>query len=218
MMPGCQLSLLGFTLVICFAGLARPGQAQEADAALTPLHGIPKLPMFDTPVDYKKTLMGGVLAPERIECGEATVRLRQSETDLTRALGTGYDVVEEERYRTREQQWEYLRALRTKNRDSMHYYILAHIYYDLQLSGWFKVHEWTLDDLKIRAYLVRATEKATPRIWLLHLLPDSVPEDRVAYVEAEELTLTREGVRRVRWNVGTNTVVIDRPLPADQHQ
>ena len=214
-MPGSQCRKFGLLLMIGVMGIAGPVYAQADGPELTPIYQIPKLVMFDRNVDYKKTLVAGVLAPERIEIGTVSISVHRAEAALTGALGAQFAVIEQEQHRNREQQWAYLRALAAENDDSMHYYIIEHIYYDLQLSGWFKVHEWTLDDLKIRAFLLRATETGTWRVWLLHVLPKPVPEGNVSYAKSEALALVRTGKRVVQWNVSTNTVVIGQPAPKD---
>lgn len=201
-------------LVVVMSTAART-HAMPGTPELTPLDQVPKLVMFDTGVDYKRTLVGGVLAPERIELDSASVSVRQSEPALLQALGRQFVVIEAEQHRSRDQQWAYLRELAAKNDDSMHYYIIEHIYYELQLSGWFKVYEWTICDLKIRAFLVRTTEGGTPRIWLLHIAPDTVPAQRVSYAKTSGLALVRAGECEVRWNVDKNTVAIGQPAATD---
>ena len=205
----------GLLLLVVVMSTAAPTRAMPGSPELTPIDQVPRLAMFDTGVDYKRTLVGGVLAPERIELDSASVSVRQAEPALLEALGRQFVVTEAEQHRSRDQQWAYLRELAAKNDDSMHYYIIEHIYYELQLSGWFQVYEWTICDLKIRAFLVRTTEGGTPRIWLLHITPDPVPAQRVSYAKSSGLALVRAGECEVRWNVDKNTVAIGQPAAAE---
>ncbi len=206
---------ISLLVLIVITGAAAQAHATPGKPELTPIDQVPRLVMFERSVDYKDTLVRGVLAPERIELDSASVSVRQAEPALLGALGQQFVVSEDEQHRSREEQWAYLRALAAKNNDSMHYYIIEHIYYSLQLSGWFTVYEWTLYDLKIRAFLVRTTEAETPRVWLLHITPEPVPEQGVSYSKSNGLALVRAGKCKVRWNVNKNTVAIEHLAAAD---
>ena len=212
-MPSGKPRTVYLLTAITLAGAA--AHAASSGSELTPIDQIPRLPMFDRSVDYRQSLAGGVLAPDRIELDSGSVRTGQLEPALLETLGRQFTVIEQEEHRSRQQHWSYLRALAAKNNDSMHYYIIQHIYHHLQLSGWFKVHEWALDDLRIRVFLVRATETETPHVWLLHVVPQPLPEGKVSYVKSEGLALTRTGKRGVRWNVSRNTITIGGPAAAD---
>lgn len=183
-------------------------QADAPRDELVARNEVPRLPMFGQHVDYRETLAAGVVAPEAIILGGAEIRIGMLESAVVRELGRGYRFFEDVRQRTREQQWAYLRDLASRNDDSMHYYIISRIYYDLQLFGWFWVYEWTFGDLTVWVFLTGAEQSDTPHVWLLHLVPKPISVEKVTYAEAEHLTLKRIGGLRVRWDVPTNRVTI----------
>lgn len=178
-------------------------------AQKVPVDQIPKLIMFKEAVDYRETLRAGVLAPDKIEYEGLSARVYQLEPALVKALGKDYTVWETEQHRSREEQWAYLRNLFSKHDDSMHFYILSEIYYQLQLSGWFKVYEWTIFDLTIRAYLMSPAESESARVWLLHLTCEPTPKENVSYAESESMVLIRLGECGVIWDVKTNMVSVN---------
>ncbi len=164
--------------------------------------------MFDGFADYWGTISWGVLAPDRIKVNGSLARVHQAEPALIKVLGPEFAVFEKEEFRTREDQWSYLRKISRNNNNSMHYYIIADIYYDLHLSGWFKVFEWTIGDLSIKAFLFREDQSKTPRVWLLHLKPDSSAEATIHETGPEGQILVREGDRELQWTLSNNSVVI----------
>ncbi len=193
-----------FVLYLAFLIVA-PGSGW---AQKVPVDQIPKLIMFKEAVDYRETLRAGVLAPDKIEYEGLPARVNQLEPALVKVLGQDYTVWETEQHRSREEQWAYLRNLFPKHDDSMHFYIFSEIYYQLQLSGWFKVYEWTISDIKIRAFLMRPTESESARVWLLHLSCEPTQKGNVSYVESESMVLIRQGECGVIWDVKTNIVSI----------
>ena len=106
-------------IVISVPGM---GPAQQV-----PIDQIPRLDMFDEGVDYRKTLLGGVLAPDRIDLVGSSVRVNQKEPALVDVLGPDFTILEIEKQRTLDEQWAYLRNLSSKHDDSMYYYILSDI-------------------------------------------------------------------------------------------
>jgi hypothetical protein len=72
-----------------------------------------------------------------------------------------------------------------------------------------------LDDLRIRAFLVRATETETAHVWLLHVISEPLEEGKVSYVKSEGLALIRTGEREARWSASRNTITIGGPAATD---
>jgi hypothetical protein len=171
--------------------------------------------MFGASVDYRESLRCGTLAPAGVVIDSVRVHTAMSEGQILEALRDNYGVKESETFRSCDQQWAYLRRMARQHDDSMHYYTISPIYYDRQLSGWFKVYDWRLEDLLLRAYLWRPSETGQWRVWLIHADMDTLPSDRISYLESDHLALIRRGNRAVEWNVQRNEVIISSDSDSD---
>lgn len=60
----------------------------------------------------------------------------------------------------------------------------------------------------VGAHLWRSNETDQSHVSLLHAIMDSVSTDQVSYLPGEHLTLTSEGRRHLRWDVGRKELVI----------
>jgi hypothetical protein len=184
------------------------GQEAEQNDAAVPVDLIPRLAMFESPVDYRESLRCGTLAPDAVVIDSVRIHTAMPEPQLLQALGDEYSLRELETFRSRHQQWDYLRRMASQHDDSMHYYIIAHIYYDRQLSGWFKVYDWRFEDVLLRAHLWRPRETDSSRIWLIHAVMDTLSGEQVSYLEGDHLALIRRGRRVAKWDVQRNELMI----------
>jgi len=190
------------------------GGAAWCDEEQSSLENIPKLPIFRDLVDYREALAVETLAPDRVTIDTMQIRIGMAELKLVKLLGNTYVEHEKPEFRTKEKQWSYLHGLLQRNNNSMHYYILAELYYQKQLAGWFKVYTWHLEGVgELRSFLVSDKEEGPFRVYLLHLVLEPVAVDQVNYkMGVEGLHVVRKGVRLVEWDVDKNTVIIDGPV------
>jgi len=179
------------------------------DSTLTPRDRVPQLSESFELLDYKELCAGGTLLPDRISRDTAAITVGMPETILEGYLPDSSEFVSTTQSRTREQQWQFIRDLLARNNFSMHYYILASIYYDKQLYGWFKEYEWYLDGIgRIRVHLHAPEQQDGYRIWLLQLVLDSIVKDSLMYKQPPGLVLVRTGERPLEWNIDENRVTI----------
>jgi len=156
--------------------------ATAGDSSLAPIDSIPKLSESFDLVSYKDIFIKGSLLPDKILWDTNVIRTGISETIVNDRLPDSFTVIEQVQSRTREQQWQFIRGLLLCNNYSMHYYILADIYYEKQLYGYFKTYEWVINGVgKLRVYLHAENEKDTYRVWLLRFILDAVSPDRMVY-------------------------------------
>ena len=173
---------------------------------------VDKLMMFNESVDYERTLANGTLAPDKVWLGEHRILTGMTETALVKRMGSSYKVTEPLTSRTLDEHRAYLDDLNHQHADSMHYYILADIFYNRRLHGDFKVYEWGVQAVgRLRVYLHRSGQGVPFRTWLLHLTMDPVAPDTIEYRSGGEFTLFRAGDRSVEWQVTTNVVRVDAP-------
>jgi len=182
------------------------------DTTVVDINQIPKLPeSFELGTDYKQTLASGVLLPDRIDWNDRSIRIGSSENALWDIIPDTLEYEKDYSLRTREQQWQYLRELLTANNYSMHYYILADIYYDKQLTGEFCTYTWRIDGIgQLRVHLHNKVRTQNHyKIWLLELVMDSVSLQDVDYTNSQDLTVIRSGEPAIEWNVSKNRLTID---------
>jgi|GEM_PF-2986489 len=199
--------VLGYTLtaLITLGG----GFAAADDSTLTPIDQVPKLPETFDFADYKQIFSGGTLLPDRICWDTVTVAVGSPEAKVKNCAPDSDQVITTTERRTREQQWQFLRAMLAQNNTSMHYYNLVGAYYYEQLSGWFRTYEWRVFDVgTIRVHLHAAKETGEFRVWLLQLAVDQVTSERVVYKEPPGLVLVRLGEPPMEWDINSNRVRI----------
>jgi hypothetical protein len=198
------LFIIGLAVTIV-AMLGINGYAQKS-------HGsVPKLHIFRDCVDYKNAIARETLAPDHIIVHNGRIDTGMSEKEIIDILGAEYKIIEKYNYRTKKQQREFLNLLLSSNDNSMHYYILAHVFYDLQLQGWFKIYEWQICDVRIWAFLVlqlKCFKIGPPFVWLFHVTMTPTEENNVKYLKADSLILVRHGQCDIIWNASSNTLQI----------
>jgi hypothetical protein len=201
--------LLGMVLLSCSPEVRADG------AALVPVDSIPKLPESFDFIDYKSVMSGGTLMPDRIEWNSVSIRTGTVESSFRSGLPESTVVVGDVQQRSREQQWQFIRELLAASNYSMHYYILAGIYYDEQLGGWFETIDWLIDSVgSLCIHLHSNKENGPYRVWLLQLTLDPVSPERVAYAGGPGFVLVRSGKPEVTWDVNKNRVAIHSDTPS----
>jgi len=199
-----RLFLLGLIASLLYGG------AGWCDDVQYSLEHIPKLPIFSSLIDYREALAAGTMAPDRVAIDSVQVRTGMTELKLVGSLGSTHVEYEKPEFRSKEEQWSYLNGLLQRNNNSMHYYILAELYYHRQMTGWFKVYMWHIEGVgELRIFFVSNREIGPFRVYLLHLKVEPVSVEQVNYKKgAEGLSLVRKGKRLVEWDVDRNTVII----------
>lgn len=197
--------VLGWALLLCFT-LNTPSLSE--DSLPVPMDSIPRLPETFELIDFKDALANGVLMPDRFSLDSVRVQTGMTESALLARLPDSNRVIGTPQERTREQQWQFIRELLAKNNYSMHYYIMASIYYDRQLSGSFKTDQWTIDGVgKLTVYL-HDDGKDGYLIWLLELEMEPISADQIEYKDKQANELVRSGSPEVIWNVRWNRVTV----------
>ena len=170
-----------------------------------------KLHIFRDGVDYKNALARETLAPDLIIFHDGQIKTGMSERQIIETLGSDFKIIEKYNYPTRKQQRVYLNFLLSSNDNSMHYYILADVFYDQKLEGWFRIYEWEISDVKIWAFVVLQVKWfkiSPPAVWLLHAAMTPVEDSNVKYIKSDSLILIRHGLCDIRWNASSNTLQI----------
>ena len=190
--------------------LVMTGGYAQTDSGLTPYDQIPQLVKFKVIASYDSLIAGGTTVPDRITIDSATIGIGTSETSLRKRLKRAPDTEDSSVSRTREKQWEYLQELQRANDNTMHFYTMYDIYYNQQLSGWFKTCEWKISGVgKIKAFLTSKSKAGAFHIWLLYLECDPTARDRISFKKGAEHTLVRNGERVVEWDITTNRMIIE---------
>ena len=157
----------------------------------------------------EETVASGTLLPDRFNWDSLSLRTGMYETDFNSSIPDSTLVCEKPELRSREEHWKFIRELLWKNNYSMHYYILADIYYDKQLHGWFRKCEWSIDGIgKLIIYLHSEKEQEKYRVWLLQLVLDPVPPKSVKYTHAPGLSVIRLGEPEMHWDFDKNQVFV----------
>ena len=179
------------------------------DSTLTPLEQIPKLPESFDLADYKQLFAGGTLLPDRVTWDTISIRVGMSETGLKSCLPDSGRFEMSTQARTRREQWAILREILAHANYSMHYYILAGIYYDQQLSGWFREYRWTLDGVgDLTVHLHSEDPDGGYRVWLIQLPLVPTGVENLTYQPPPGLVLVRSGDRPVEWNIDRNSLTL----------
>lgn len=198
--------VLGWAVLLCFTIIT---PSLSGDSLLTPIDSIPKLPESFELVDYKAVFTGGTLLPDRITVDSISLATGMLEAGIPKRLRDSIEVGEEPHQRTRKEQWEFVRGLLAQNNSSMHYYILADVYYNKQLDGWFKTRKWVLKGIGVLHIHLHAGKESGPyRAWLLRMILDPLPQQQVQYKQDPRLVLVRPGHPEVRWDINRNRVAI----------
>lgn len=183
--------------------------ASAEETAPVPIEQIPKLPESFQFIDYRDLLAGGTLLPDRVSFDSIAIQTGQSDAHIRAVLPDSAAIAINEVARTREQQWEFLRSMLYHNNYSMHYYMLAGLYYDRQLYGWFKTYEWRVAGTGvICVHLNRAEENDRYRVWLIEMSLDAIPRDSVRYESPPAQTVVRNGDTIITWKLDKNRIFI----------
>ncbi len=182
----------------------------EPDSAKIPIDQIPKLSeSFEIDVDYRQLLTQGFLLPDQIVWDSVTFKNGTTETYLRSKIRDSSVAVTDLGYMNRKQQWQFLSSLLAVNNFSMNYYIIAGIYYDRQIFGWFKTYHYDLKGVgRMTAYLHSASESGPYRVYLLSLSMSPVERGKVTYQKGSAMKILRNGNPPVEWNVDTSRVTI----------
>jgi len=179
------------------------------DSIKFPIEQIPKLPESFETVDYKTIFTDGTLLPDRITWGESSVKMGMSETALADILPDNVEISDTVQYRSREQQWQFIRGLLSANNFSMHYYTLVDTYYNKQLYGWFKTYEWEIDNVGTACTYLHSKEHGSGyHIWLIELDLDPIEPEKVKYLKSPKLAIEKSGEATVQWDISNNQVMI----------
>ena len=195
-------------LSICAVLLITVGAGTAADSTRLPLDSIPKLSESFELGDYKMIAQSGTLFPDKIGWDSVWLKTGMRDDKLVPHMP---DSLTHEKgvYRTRDQQFQFIRELLYKNNFSMHYYILADIYYHRQLFGWFKTYVWPIAGVgRALFHLQAGSETGTYTVWLIELQLEPISADSVVFTQGDTLAVTREGNPRVEWNIDRNAVAI----------
>ena len=183
--------------------------AVAADSSKISIDNIPKLMELFEFRNYKETVASGTLLPDRFNWDSLSLRTGMYETDFNSSIPDSTLVCEKPELRSREEHWKFIRELLWKNNYSMHYYILADIYYDKQIHGWFRKCEWSIDGIgKLIIYRHSEKEQEKYRVWLLQLVLDPVPPKSVKYTHAPGLSVIRLGEPEMHWDIDKNQVFV----------
>jgi hypothetical protein len=190
--------------------LLMTGGYAQTDSGLTPYDQIPQLVKFKVIASYDSLIAGGTTVPDRITIDSVTIGMGTSEKNLRKRFTRAPDAEDSAVYRTRTEQWDYLQRLQRANDNTMHFYEIHGIYYEQQLSGWFKTCEWRIGGVgKIKAFLMSKSKAGAFHVWLLYLECDPIARDRISYKKGAEHTLVRNGERVVEWDITTNRMIIE---------